>query len=156
MQVASALELKIPPLALTFIFGGGMWLATVLFPALGFAMPLRIPLATAFAAIGLLFGLAGIITFRNAGTTLNPIDPDHASSMVTSGVYRVSRNPMYVGLLLALSGWAVLLSNAMPFLFLPAFVIYMNRFNISPEERALFSIFGDEYSAYMRSVRRWI
>jgi protein-S-isoprenylcysteine O-methyltransferase Ste14 len=156
VQAGSALELKVPPLAFTVICGGVMWLASLLFPALDFDNSLRIPLATAFAATGLLFGLAGIIAFRKAGTTLNPINPDEASSMVTSGVYRVSRNPMYVGLLLALSGWAVLLSNVIPFLFLPAFVLYMTRFNISPEERALFSKFGAEYSAYTRSVRRWI
>ena len=152
----SALELKIPPVALTLIFGGVMWLVSVLFPAFGFSMPWRLAIAMVIASAGLIFALAGVIAFRKAGTTLNPTRPVNATAVVTSGAYRWSRNPMYVGLLFALAGWAVFLSNAVAFLFLPAFITYMNRFNIWPEERALASLFGNEYSAYTQSVRRWL
>ena len=100
--------------------------------------------------------LAGFYEFQKAKTTFNPMTPDAASSVVTSGIYHVSRNPMYVGFLLLLTTWAIFLSHPLPFLFLPVFVTYMNRFQISPEERALSAKFGEEYDAYKRSVRRWL
>jgi protein-S-isoprenylcysteine O-methyltransferase Ste14 len=76
--------------------------------------------------------------------------------MVTSGVYGVSRNPMYVGFLLVLIGWAAFLSHALAFALLPLFVAYMNRFQIEPEERALSAKFGGQFQEYRRSVRRWV
>ena len=63
---------------------------------------------------------------------------------------------MYLGMLSVLTGWAVFLSHSLPFLLLPLFVLYMTRFQIVPEERALSAHFGDEYSSYMQSVRRWL
>jgi len=133
-----------------------MWLASAAVPALAIAFPWRQGLAIGIAGVGVGFALTGVHAFHTAGTTVNPMQPTATSSMVTSGVYRLSRNPMYVGLLLALAGWAVFLSHALPFLFLPAFVMYMNRFQIAPEERALSAKFGDEYEAYKRAVRRWL
>lgn len=81
---------------------------------------------------------------------------DAASSLVTNGVYRFTRNPMYVGLLLALSGWAAFLSSPSALVYLVAFVLYMNRFQIEPEERVLASRFGADYAAYRTRVRRWL
>jgi protein-S-isoprenylcysteine O-methyltransferase Ste14 len=75
---------------------------------------------------------------------------------VTGGVFRWSRNPMYLGMLVALAGWAAYLSNALAALLLPAFVAYLNRFQIRPEEQALLARFGPSYSEYMATVRRWI
>jgi len=82
--------------------------------------------------------------------------PQSASALVVSGIYRFTRNPMYVGFLFVLLGWAVWLSNGLSFLFLPAFVLYMNRFQIQPEERALHARFGQEFVAYTSRVRRWL
>jgi len=73
-----------------------------------------------------------------------------------SGVYRLTRNPMYLGFLLVLLGWAIFLSNALAFLLLPAFIFYMNRFQIEPEEKALTSLFGQQFVAYTSRVRRWL
>jgi protein-S-isoprenylcysteine O-methyltransferase Ste14 len=75
---------------------------------------------------------------------------------VRSGVYSFTRNPMYLGFLLVLVGWATFLSNALAFLILPAFILYMNRFQIEPEERALASLFAEEFVAYKSRVRRWL
>lgn len=100
--------------------------------------------------------LAGLYEFQKAKTTFNPMTPDDASSVVTSGVYRVSRNPMYVGFLLLLIGWAIWLSHPLPFFLLPVFVLYMNRFQILPEERALSAKFGKAYDSYQQGVRRWL
>ncbi|MDX9706977.1 MAG: isoprenylcysteine carboxylmethyltransferase family protein [Azospira sp.] len=142
------------PLAL--LFGGAMWGASMQLPALAFALPGRIPIALALAGLGLGFALAGVAAFRKAMTTINPMRPDGASALVTSGPYRFSRNPMYAGLLLALTGWAVHLSHLAAFLCLPPFVAYMNRFQIAPEERVLAAKFCEEFAAYRRSVRRWL
>ena len=72
------------------------------------------------------------------------------------GVYALTRNPMYLGLLLVLTGWAIFLSNVLGFVFLPAFVLYISRFQIAPEERALTSLFGRDFVAYKSRVRRWL
>lgn len=152
----SALELKILPVPLALLFGGAMWLASVWLPAFAFHLPGHVAISIALGCSGLAFAFAGVAAFRRAMTTVNPMKPEAASALVTSGVYRRSRNPMYVGLLLVLSGWAVFLSHALGFLFLPAFVAYLNRFQIMPEERVLLSKFGDDFSAYKRSVPRWL
>ena len=82
--------------------------------------------------------------------------PDSTSSLVVSGIYKYTRNPMYLGFLLVLLGWATFLSNITALALLPVFVVYMNRFQIGPEERALGSLFAQEYKAYHARVRRWI
>jgi protein-S-isoprenylcysteine O-methyltransferase Ste14 len=63
---------------------------------------------------------------------------------------------MYLGLLLVLLGWASFLANALAFMFLPLFVLYINRFQIDPEERALVSMFGQDFTNYLSKVRRWL
>jgi protein-S-isoprenylcysteine O-methyltransferase Ste14 len=100
-------------------------------------------------------GLA-MLSFWRARTTANPMKPSSASFLVTSGIYRFTRNPMYLGMLLLLVGWALYVANALALLFLPAFILYMNRFQIKPEERALTARFGREYLEYMSQVHRWI
>jgi protein-S-isoprenylcysteine O-methyltransferase Ste14 len=100
--------------------------------------------------------IAGVISFQRAKTTVNPTRPGSASALVVSGVYRVTRNPMYLGLLLVLLGWGVFLSNVLAFIWIPAYVAYMNRFQIAPEERALSCLFGQEFLAYKAKVGRWL
>jgi protein-S-isoprenylcysteine O-methyltransferase Ste14 len=97
-----------------------------------------------------------VVSFRRAKTTVNPMTPDAASSLVVSGIYRYTRNPMYLGFLLILTGWAALLSNMLALAVLPAFVVFMNRFQISPEERVLASLFPVDYAEYRARVRRWL
>jgi protein-S-isoprenylcysteine O-methyltransferase Ste14 len=151
-----ALDLKIPPVALTAIFALLMWLIAASVPALSLALPWRAALALMSVAAGFAVALAGVIAFRRAKTTVSPLTPETTSAMVTSGVYGVSRNPMYVGFLLVLIGWAAFLSHALAFALLPLFVAYMNRFQIEPEERALSAKFGGQFQEYRRSVRRWV
>ncbi len=127
-----------------------------LLPSLRISLPWHDVLGTTVSAIGVLFILAAGATFRAQKTTVNPSKPGATSSLVVSGVYRLSRNPMYVGALFALGGWAVFLSHPIPFLFLPIFFAYMNRFQIAPEEHVLSSKFGAEYERYKKAVRRWL
>lgn len=151
-----ALELKVPPPAVALIAGLLMWLVSRALPALAYMFSPHNTAAIGLAIIGVATAIAGVVTFRRAKTTVNPLKPQNASSLVASGIYSITRNPMYLGLLLGLTGWATHLSNAVAFLFLPAFVAYINRFQIMPEERALTSLFGKDFTAYRSRVRRWI
>ncbi len=152
----NALELKVPPLALAFASALAMWVAATLAPTLAIELPANELIAALVAGLGAGLVLVAGMWFRRAGTTVNPTRPQATTSVVNSGIYRISRNPMYLGFLLALVGWAVFLAHALPFLFLPAYVGYMNRFQIAAEERMLAEKFGRDYEAYRRSVRRWL
>jgi protein-S-isoprenylcysteine O-methyltransferase Ste14 len=152
----NVLELKVPPLVLVLVLAGAMWFAAMQLPSFAITLPWRHGLAVTISSVGILLILAGAYAFQKAKTTVNPTKPAAASSIVTSGVYRFSRNPMYIGFLLVLIGWATFLSHTLPFLLLPVYVAYMNRFQISPEERALSAKFGDEYKTYKQAVRRWL
>ena len=133
-----------------------MWLARRYAPSLVLDVPWRSAFATGLVLLGFTLALAGVLAFRKAKTTVNPTKPETTSAVVATGIYRLTRNPMYLGMLIVLVGWAVFLGNAISFFVLPLFVLYMNRFQIGPEERVLSEHFGSEYSAYMQSVRRWL
>jgi protein-S-isoprenylcysteine O-methyltransferase Ste14 len=150
------LELKVPPLALVFLAGGCMWLITRAAPAFGFAFPARVATAVGAVIIGVTIAGMGIMSFRMAKTTVNPMKPESSSALVVTGIYRFTRNPMYFGFLWILFGWGIFLSNTLAFLILPGFVLYMNRFQIEPEERALTNLFGSAFVTYRGRVRRWI
>lgn len=150
------LELKVPPPAVAFATAVLMWLASRSSPGLAFMFPAGNLLAIGLAAIGLIVAISGVVTFRRARTTLNPTKPEASSSLVSWGIYRITRNPMYLGLLLVLTAWAIYLSNWLAVLFLPVFVVYINRFQIIPEEQALTSLFAREFVAYQSKVRRWL
>ena len=133
-----------------------MRLGGALAPVFNFQFPFQTIVAWVFAFLGVTVSALGILEFRRAKTTANPTRPGSSSSLVTHGVYQYTRNPMYLGFLLVLLGWATATGNLLAFLFLPAFVLYMNKFQITPEERALAGIFGDEFMRYCSLVRRWI
>ncbi|WP_245960776.1 methyltransferase family protein [Wenzhouxiangella sediminis] len=117
---------------------------------------LRIGLAALLLITGAWLAVAGVIEFRRASTTVNPMAPGDSSTVVDSGVYRYTRNPMYLGFVFVLLAWAVWLAAPWTLLGPAAFVAWMNRFQILPEERALVDRFGDDYRAYRERVRRWV
>lgn len=150
------LELKIPPLLAALGIGLAMLGVSRAAPELSFALSGGLAIALSLAALGAILALAAVVAFRRERTTVNPMTPDASSSVVSSGVYRYSRNPMYLGFLLALAGWAVYLSNAAAAVLPVAFVAYMNQYQIKPEERALLAKFGPSFLHYMSRVRRWV
>ena len=152
----SSLELKVPPPAVALLFGFLMWLASSLVAPVEIPFGPRVAVALVLASLGLVFGISGMVSFWRTKTTMNPTKPAATSSLVTTGPFRFTRNPMYLSLLLYLLAWAVYLSNFLAPLFLPVFVLYINQFQIKPEERVLSSLFGPEYAAYKGSVRRWL
>jgi protein-S-isoprenylcysteine O-methyltransferase Ste14 len=152
----SALELKVPPLALTAIalvpvLAAGQW-----FQAAEFPFPGHRAISIVALAFGVAILLGAALQFRLKHTTLDPRVPAKASEFVAKGLYRFSRNPMYLGMALVLFGVAAWRSNAVSYLLVGAFCIYLTEFQIKPEERALDGLFGDEYAAYRLLVRRWI
>lgn len=156
MHIASGLELKVPPPVVGLAVAAVMWFASTHVPAFELAPAARVTLALAIAAAGFAFDIAGLRAFRRMRTTANPMTPQKSSALVAVGVYRITRNPMYLGLLLILSAWAVYLSSLW-LLFGPLlFLLYIGRFQIAPEERALSARFGEEYEAYRKRVRRWL
>ena len=147
-------DLKIPPVVTSAVTAIGMWFVSRTLPTFALA-PLRV-VAVAMGIAGVMVTGSALLSFRRARTTVNPMQPSSASALVTSGIYRYTRNPMYLGMLFVLLGWALYLANVLAFLFLPAFILYMNRFQIEPEERAMTALFGQEFLEYASRVRRWI
>jgi protein-S-isoprenylcysteine O-methyltransferase Ste14 len=151
-----SLELKVPPLFLWVIFAAAMYGLARAVPVLSLSVPGAAAIALVLAVTGAALALSGVLAFRRERTTVNPLAPSELSAVVSRGVYRLSRNPMYLGFLIALAGWGVYLSSFASALLLPVFVAYMNRFQIKPEERVLLAKFAQEYAQYMSRVRRWI
>ena len=152
----NTLELRIPPAVVFIVAALLMGLVAWALPAWRFMVPGRLFLAVAVIVVGGMIGVAGLFAFQRAQTTVHPMKPGEATSLVSTGIYTRSRNPMYLGLLIGLLAWGVYLGHPVSLLVLPGFVLYMNRFQIIPEERALTANFGTDYEAYYARVRRWI
>lgn len=151
-----SLELKIPPAIVFLLVALLMYVLSVAVPAATWPVPGRGFIGVFMLAWGCLLVGMGISAFRAHKTSFNPGAPASATMLVTRGIYRRTRNPMYLGLLFVLIGWAVYLSNLVALLGLPLFVLYMNRFQIQAEERVLHEKFGNAYYTYTVMVRRWL
>lgn len=150
------LELRIPPLALLVAFAAAIVAASIWVPLGRVPVPGHWVMALLLVVAGLGVALAGVEAFRRARTTVNPLSPQRATTVVCTGIYRRSRNPMYLGMALALLGVATWGSSLAGYALVPAFCAYLTRFQIVPEERALLQHFGPEFASYRAQVRRWI
>ena len=150
------LEHKVPPPVVGVVVGLLMWGLSQLGAPLPLADLPRYAATSILVAIGLGFDVLGLLAFRAKRTTVNPLRPDKASALVDGGVYRITRNPMYVGMLCLLLGWVAFLASPLALIGPVLFVLYITRFQIIPEERILRERFGESYEQYLRQVRRWI
>lgn len=150
------LEHRVPPPIVAACTAGLMLPAAWLLPVLAFDFPVRAPIAAAVACLGALVSLTGVLQFWRARTTVNPLKPEAASALVIAGIYRWTRNPMYLGMAIVLAAWGIYLANLGALAVAALFVAYINRFQIAPEERALEARFGADFAAYRRAVRRWL
>lgn len=151
------LELKIPPPVVMLLAGALMKGLAIHVPSAGGTWPGRGILMTVLLVLGVGAGLAGVMGFRRQATTVNPHRPQQSTALVTSGIYRLSRNPMYLGMVLLLMAWATWLGSLLALGVGPAlFVLFITRFQIIPEERALQARFGNAYRWYAARVRRWL
>jgi len=150
------LELKVPAPAVAFLVSAAMWFAAQQPVSLESPFVARIAAFVVIALAGGATALAGDLEFKRARTTINPFKPENSTALVTSGIYRFTRNPMYVGLTLVVLGWAAFLCSAWALLGPVIFVLYISRFQIAPEERVLSAKFGAAYTEYTARVRRWL
>ncbi|MDH5691742.1 MAG: isoprenylcysteine carboxylmethyltransferase family protein [Gammaproteobacteria bacterium] len=150
------MEQKIPPLLLTLLCALMMWGIANVMPQSSFPAAYSFQISMILAALAVFVAGCGVYAFRIAKTTMNPLKTDGVSSLVNSGIYRFTRNPMYLGFYLILLAWGVYLTNYLALAGSLLFVFYMNRYQILPEERALERIFGDSFERYKQDVRRWI
>jgi protein-S-isoprenylcysteine O-methyltransferase Ste14 len=146
---------KIPPPIILLLAGIAMWFVAHSEYAYKIAIPFALVIAIALAASGVFISASAIRQFGSAETTISPLEPDTATSLVHTGVFRRTRNPMYVGLLLVLSGWMIWLQSVSNLVVLFAFLFWLNELQIKPEEAALRKVFGQGYIDYCKRVRRW-
>ncbi len=151
-----ALEHRIPPPLVAVVVAAGMYALARWWPLWRFEVPMPLLAGLLMASMGGVISGLGALAFRRARTTVNPLHPDRATSVVTDGIYRHTRNPMYVGMLCVLLGCFVAFGALSALLGLPAFVAYITRFQIVPEEQALQAKFGSDYDDYRARVRRWL
>lgn len=150
------MKLVISPPLIGLLTGAGMWGLARMLPDLTVEASLLRWCAVAVMAVGVLIEAVSVLAFLRARTTVTPLKPEKASTLVVSGLYHVSRNPMYLGMLILLIGWALWLANPAALILPPVFVLYLTVFQIKPEEAALSEKFGSDYEAYRGRVRRWI
>ena len=136
--------------------GALMWLVARSPFGYTIAVPYTDEAGTGFMALGMAIIAAGMIQFARAKTTVNPIDLTASKTLVTGGIYQYTRNPMYLGLFFILLGWGLHLDSPVNLLCIALFALIITAWQIKPEEAALRKLFGDEYEAYCREVRRWI
>ena len=151
-----SLENRIPPPLVVVLIGAAMAVIAWFTPALEIGSNVRFAVGGIAIALGALVAVQGARMFWRNKTTISPVDLESASALVTSGVFRFSRNPMYVGFTAMLVGWAVCLAAPWALVGPVAFVLFTNRFQIIPEERVMRDKFGQAYDDYQAQVRRWI
>lgn len=150
------MKLKVPPVIVVAITVFLMWVIEKYLPVefLALNAPKWIIILTSILGIACI--VLGVIQFSLKKTTVNPHKPEDSTSLVSSGIYSISRNPMYLGMLILLLFYGLFLGNGLVFMMLPVFIWYMNSFQIKPEEEMMIELFGDEYKDYQKKVRRWI
>ncbi|MCB1625922.1 MAG: isoprenylcysteine carboxylmethyltransferase family protein [Pseudomonadales bacterium] len=152
----ATLELKVPPPVIAILCVALAWALARVTPGFTYVLPARILITVIICLAGVALVLSGLVAFRRARTTVNPHTPEKSTSIVRSGPYRFTRNPMYLGLAMVLLGLCVYFANSLAVIAVAVFVAYITRFQIMPEERLLLETFGESYAEYKRSVRRWI
>ena len=149
------MKLKVPPVFVFLIFALLMYLLAKWLPVGYFDFFGRVYIIGVLLVVAAIIGVISLIQFFRAKTSVDPTRPSKVVSLVTDGVYKYSRNPMYLAILLVLLAWGLWLGNAFNTLLAASFVGYMNRFQVLPEEEALLKAFGKQYQQYLTNVRRW-
>ena len=150
------MKLRIPPPVIWLLAALLMWTAHRWMPIAQLIESPWTRLALLPVAIGVGIIYDANVRFRRAQTTVNPLKPHMASSLVMEGIYGISRNPMYLGLTLLLIAWALWLGSLSPWIVVVLFPIIITGLQIIPEEHALAKLFGESYLDYRNRVARWI
>jgi len=151
-----SLELKVIPPVQFIISSGLMFSLATYFPQYYFNLSISLPLIILLILIASVIGALALYDFRKHNTTFHPHTPEKTSTVVDSGVFAYSRNPMYISLLLVLIALGIYLQNVSSFTIIPVFIWYITRFQIIPEEKMLNKLFPNDYLLYCQKVRRWL
>jgi protein-S-isoprenylcysteine O-methyltransferase Ste14 len=146
----------VPPPLWFLIFAVAMWTLHHYCPLLTVIPAPWSRFGWCVVAIAAVVPIRAISQFRRAQTTVNPHEPGTATTLVTSGIYAWTRNPMYLGLATLLLGWAIRLGTLSPFAGPLLFIPMIQRIQILPEEQALRARFGSDYEQYCERVNRWL
>lgn len=151
-----SMELKVPPIVLVAICLLLIWFIND--GEMGAFLPfsLRSILWILTSMTSGVICILGVWEFKRYQTTVNPMTPECSASLVQTGLYRYTRNPMYLGFAVFIFGCSVFAGGMLTLLITPVFIVYMTMFQIKPEERALEQMFGLEYLEYKQKVRRWL
>ena len=148
------MKTKIPPPILALLTIGLIYLSALIFA------PLTFNYEGTLSILSVIIGFACVIPsfklFTQYKTTISPLTPSETTALVTEGMYRYSRNPMYLGLLLLTISSTIWFGTWFGIILNAIFIYLINLLQILPEEEALLDIFGKEYEDYKKKVRRWI
>ena len=145
---------KIPPPIVTLFFGLCIYLSRPYFPEFSFSI--LNSLSTISFVLGITVFATAVSSFKRQNTTVNPISIEKASSLVVNGVFKYSRNPMYLGMLFILLGLTFKFNLIGGLLFTSIFMTFISIFQIKPEEAAMEKLFDQEWKDYIKNVRRWL
>ena len=156
MADAGAARPVLPPPLWAVLFAAAMIGAAWAVPGLALDVPSRSVLAGLLVLVGLGTDAAALVQFRRHRTTIDPTRPERASALVTTGIYRISRNPMYLGMAVVLTGIAVWTGSLLALALVPLFVWVLTAWQIRPEEAAMRQLFRETFDAYATAVPRWL
>ena len=145
---------KIPPPIVTFICGTTIYFSKSFFNQF-FSYSNNI-ISLFLLILGLFVFISAVRSFRKQKTTVNPLEPKQASSLVTSGIFKYSRNPMYLGMLIILLSISFKFNLVGGIVISLSFYLFITKFQILPEEVAMNELFGNEFIDYSKKTRRWI
>ena len=148
------METKIPPPLVTLVFGMSIYFSREMFPAIEIQYSLYLGIFLLLSGFFIL--VSAVRLFRKDETTVNPLSPEQATKLVTDGIFKYSRNPMYLGMAVVLSSIAVFFNLLGGIILIALFCAYITKFQIIPEERAMSDLFSDDFDKYIKETRRWI
>ena len=147
------METKIPPPIVTLLFGLSIYFSRGIFQAT--EIKYSVYIAILFLILGLAVLISAVRLFRKDKTTVNPLSPEQTTKLVTDGIFKYSRNPMYLGMAFVLGSIAAFYNPIGGIILIPLFFFYITKFQIIPEERAMKDLFSDEFDRYIKVTRRW-
>ena len=148
------METKIPPPLVTLVFGMSIYFSREMFPAIEIQYSLYLGIFLLLSGFFIL--VSAVRLFRKDETTVNPLSPEQATKLVTDGIFKYSRNPMYLGMAVVLSSIAVFFNLLGGIILIALFCAYITKFQIIPEERAMRDLFSDDFDKYIKETRRWV
>ena len=148
------METKIPPPLVTLIFGLSIYFSRELFPIIEIKYSFYVGIF--LLLLGFLILISAVRLFRIDQTTVNPLSPKQATKLVTEGIFKFSRNPMYLGMACVLASLAMFFNIIGGIVFIALFCAYITKFQIVPEEKAMLDLFSEDFDQYKQTTRRWI